>query len=97
MPRLVSDSATEKPASCVSEENGKKIPPTETARQDKEHRHPNKKRYAGCSDAGATSQMEMGRTHTEHHNVLDTLIEKMEEKIITLEDVGDELVIMFAA
>ncbi|KAJ4449717.1 hypothetical protein ANN_01121 [Periplaneta americana] len=49
--------ATEKSASCVPES-----PTAETARQDKEHRHPNKKRYAGCSDAGATSQMEMGRT-----------------------------------
>ncbi|KAJ4433240.1 hypothetical protein ANN_15499 [Periplaneta americana] len=54
---------TEKPASCVPEENGKKSPTAETARQDKKHRHPNKKRYAGCSKAGPTSQMEMVRTH----------------------------------
>ncbi|KAJ4428543.1 hypothetical protein ANN_24587 [Periplaneta americana] len=39
---------TEKPALSVPEENGKKSPPAETAGQDKEHRHPNKKRYAGC-------------------------------------------------
>ncbi|XP_069699149.1 cytochrome P450 4C1-like isoform X2 [Periplaneta americana] len=43
------------------------------------------------------TRKEMRTEDTEHHNVLDTLIEKMEEKIITLEDVGDELVIMFAA
>ncbi|KAJ4439599.1 hypothetical protein ANN_07727 [Periplaneta americana] len=30
MPSLVSDRATEKPASCVPEENGKKSPPAET-------------------------------------------------------------------
>ncbi|KAJ4433187.1 hypothetical protein ANN_15444 [Periplaneta americana] len=62
MPSLVSDRATEKPASCMPEENGKKSPPAKTARQDKEPQQQNKKRYAGCSDAGATSQMEIVRT-----------------------------------
>ncbi|KAJ4430348.1 hypothetical protein ANN_22564 [Periplaneta americana] len=59
--RLVPDRTQEEPASCVPEKNGEESLIAETARQAKKHRQ-QKNCYAGCSDAGAASEMEMGRT-----------------------------------
>ncbi|KAJ4426988.1 hypothetical protein ANN_26787 [Periplaneta americana] len=53
MQSLVSDRAKQRSASFVPEENGKKCPSAETARQDKKHRHPNKK---GMMDAVRLAQ-----------------------------------------